>query len=204
MLGKRKAEVENAEKIDSSKGLKRLKNDEEKDGAPEEVEYLANGLPKNYNSMVRPGVPDGSDPSNPVRVYADGVFDMLHLGHCVCLEQAKKMFKHSCLMVGVATTWETERVKGKVIMSEEERCEILKHCKWVDEVVFPGPWILSIEWLQKNNVHYICHDDLPWSTFGVDIYYPFKKIGMFRATTRSLDLSTSDIVLRILRQHDYH
>lgn len=55
----------------------------------EEIEYLSNGLPKNYNTMVRPGVPDGSDPENPVIVYADGVFDMYHVGHANVLKQAK-------------------------------------------------------------------------------------------------------------------
>ena len=50
------------------------------------VECLPNGLPKNYNTMVNPGVPDGSDPKNPVRVYADGVFDMYHIGHAKVLE----------------------------------------------------------------------------------------------------------------------
>lgn len=50
------------------------------------VEYFANGLPKNYNSIIPDGVPDGSDPKNPVRVYADGVFDVYHLGHSLMLE----------------------------------------------------------------------------------------------------------------------
>lgn len=50
------------------------------------IERLPNGLPANYNTMVREGVPDGSDPSNPVRVYADGVFDMYHIGHAKVLE----------------------------------------------------------------------------------------------------------------------
>jgi bifunctional ADP-heptose synthase (sugar kinase/adenylyltransferase) len=51
-----------------------------------EEELLPNGLPKNYNTMVRVGVPDGSDPKNPVVVYADGVFDMYHIGHAKVLE----------------------------------------------------------------------------------------------------------------------
>jgi len=34
----------------------------------------------------RKDVPDGSDPNNPVRIYADGVFDMYHIGHAKVLE----------------------------------------------------------------------------------------------------------------------
>mmetsp|Transcript_29923 Transcript_29923/g.45763 ORF Transcript_29923/g.45763 Transcript_29923/m.45763 type:complete len:195 (+) Transcript_29923:55-639(+) len=149
----------------------------------EEIEYLPNGLPKNYNTMVRPGVPDGSDPNNPVRVYADGVFDMYHIGHAKVLEQAKKLFKHCYLIVGVSGDAETIEKKGKIVMNEVERVDILKHCRWVDEVVCPCPWIINIDFLRKHNIHYVAHDDLPYNSAGsTDIYYDVKRLGMFRAT----------------------
>ena len=86
-------------------------------GESGEIEYLPNGLPKNYNSMARPGVPDGSDPNNPVIVYADGVFDMYHVGHAKVLEQAKKLFKHTYLIVGVCGDVDTLKYKGKIVMN---------------------------------------------------------------------------------------
>jgi len=75
--------------------------------------------------MTRPGVPDGTDPSNPVRVYADGVFDMYHIGHARVLEQAKKLFKHTYLIVGISGDKETIEKKGKIVMTETERTDIL-------------------------------------------------------------------------------
>ena len=40
-------------------------------------------------------------------------------------------------------------------MNEVERTEILKHCRWVDEVICPCPWILTVDFLRKNNIHYV-------------------------------------------------
>ena len=155
--------------------------------------------------MVRPGVPDGSDPSNPVRVYADGVFDMYHIGHAKVLEQAKKLFKHTYLIVGVSPDAETIEKKGKIVMNEFERVEILKHCKWVDEVICPCPWIITIDFLKEHNIHYVAHDDLPYDSAGSkDIYYDVKRLGMFRATQRTDGISTSDIILRIIKDYDMY
>ena len=153
--------------------------------------------------MVNPGVPDGNDPNNPVRVYADGVFDMYHVGHAKVLMQAKKLFKHVHLVVGVSGDEETIEKKGKIVMNERERCEILEHCKWVDEILCPCPWVISIDFLRKHNIHYVAHDDLPYIG-GVDIYYDVKKLGMFRATQRTEGISTSDIILRIIKDYDMY
>lgn len=133
--------------------------------------------------VSRPGVPDGSDPNNPVRVYADGVFDMFHVGHAKVLEQAKKLFKHTYLIVGVSGDQETIEKKGKIVMNETERAEMVKHCRWTDEVICPCPWSVTVDFLNSNNIHYVAHDDAPYNSAGQDdIYKEVKDLGMFKAT----------------------
>jgi choline-phosphate cytidylyltransferase len=140
-----------------------------------------------------------------VRVYADGVFDMYHIGHAKVLMQAKNLFKHVYLIVGVSGDKETTEKKGKIVMNETERCEILEHCKWVDEIICPCPWVLDVDFLKKKNIHYVAHDDLPYGSVGQsDIYYEIKKAGMFRATQRTEGISTSDIIMRIIKDYDMY
>lgn len=118
-----------------------------------------------------------------MRVYADGVFDMFHIGHARVLEQAKKLFKHTYLIVGVSPDWEVNQKKGKLVMNERERVDIIKHCRWVDEVICPCPWVITMDFLKKNNIHYVAHDDIPYTSAGqTDIYAEVKKAGMFAVT----------------------
>ena len=51
-------------------------------------------------------------------------------------------------------------------MSQQERCDILRHCKWVDEIICPCPWVISLDFLNKNNIDYVAHDDLPYGSVG--------------------------------------
>lgn len=76
----------------------------------------------------------------PIRIYADGVFDLFHLGHMKQLEQAKKSFPNVELVCGIPSDIETHKRKGLTVLTDEQRCETLMHCKWVDEVIPNAPW----------------------------------------------------------------
>jgi choline-phosphate cytidylyltransferase len=95
------------------------------------------------------------------------------------------------------------RLKGRTVMNEFERTEAVRHCKWVDEVICPCPWIITLDFVERNNIDYVAHDDLPYGSSGSgDIYEGIKKAGKFLATQRTDGVSTSDIIMRIIKDYD--
>jgi choline-phosphate cytidylyltransferase len=150
-------------------------------------------------------IPDGNDPLNPIKIYTDGIFDCFHFGHARLLEQCKKMFKHVHLVIGVCSDEDTTKSKGKPVMTTEERCECVRHCRWVDEVYHGGPWVPDLAFLDKIKCHYIAHDPEPYAFQGCsDVYEQFKSTGRFLATKRTEGISTTDIIMRILRDYDVY
>lgn len=148
---------------------------------------------------------EGTDPSNPVRIYTDGIFDCFHYGHAKVLEQCKKVFPYVHLVVGVCSDEDTTKEKGKPIMTVQERGECVKHCKWADEVVLDAPWICTIDFLNKHNCKYMAHDPEPYPYNDIpDLYAPFKEAGRFIATKRTEGISTTDIIFRILKDYNLY
>lgn len=143
-------------------------------------------------------------PGRAVRVYADGVYDLLHIGHMRQLEQAKRCFQNVYLIVGVASDEDTHRLKGRTVQTCAERAESLRHCKWVDQVVAPCPWLITPEFVEKHQIDFVAHDDAPYASGNDedDIYGWLKKAGKFKATQRAQGVSTTDLIVRILQNYE--
>jgi choline-phosphate cytidylyltransferase len=133
------------------------------------------------------------------RVYADGVFDLFHYGHAKLLEQAKKCYPGAFLVVGVCQDKDVHLYKGPTVMTHAERCEAIRHCKWVDEVVEDAPWIITEDFMHKHNIDIVAHDGELYPTSDVEDAYSIpKKLGKFFATQRTEGISTTDLIDRIL------
>ncbi len=85
-----------------------------------------------------------------IRVLVGGVFDLLHVGHIHFLSQAKKLGDE--LIVIVAHDETVKRMKGRApINSAEDRAELLKALKMVDEVYIGSPNEISLDLVRKIN-----------------------------------------------------
>eukprot|EP00268_Persea_americana_P034689 TRINITY_DN342_c0_g1_i5.p1 TRINITY_DN342_c0_g1~~TRINITY_DN342_c0_g1_i5.p1 ORF type:complete len:299 (+),score=49.44 TRINITY_DN342_c0_g1_i5:200-1096(+) len=158
-------------------------------------------------SDLPPNPAEDLPPEKPVRVYADGIYDLFHFGHARSLEQAKKLFPNTYLLVGCCNDEVTHMYKGKTVMTAAERYESLRHCRWVDEVIPDAPWVVTQEFIDKHNIDYVAHDSLPYadaSGAGKDVYQFVKSAGKFKETKRTEGVSTSDVIMRILKDYNQY
>ena len=144
------------------------------------------------------------------RVYCDGIFDLAHVGHFNMLKQVKyslgdpnKVF----VLCGVCSDEDTKKFKGKVVMNHQLRVDTMEHCRWVDEVRPDAPWVITKEYMDKYQIDFVAHDALPYKdlsgqTEEGDVYLPIKKAGKFLETQRTEGVSTSDLIVSIIKDYD--
>ncbi|KAL1407129.1 choline-phosphate cytidylyltransferase [Vanrija albida] len=136
----------------------------------------------------------------PVRIYADGVYDLFHFGHALQLRQAKLSFDNVHLIVGVCSDALCAGHKSAPAMTHAERCEAVRHCRWADEVFPDAPWVVDQDFIDKYEIDYIAHDELVYPSKDMEDVYTFAKgQGKFLPTRRTPSISTSDLLERIVR-----
>jgi choline-phosphate cytidylyltransferase len=118
-------------------------------------------------------------------------------------ERAKKIFPDTYLIAGVTTDVDTTRVKGLTVISEADRAEVVRGCKYVDEVIEGCPPALLPEFMVEFKIDYFAHaDTTPGES---DVYAFVKEAGQFLVIPRVKDWgSTTEIITRIIRDRDQY
>ncbi|KAM0677899.1 choline phosphate cytidylyltransferase [Binucleata daphniae] len=136
-----------------------------------------------------------------MKVFIDGCFDLFHYGHANALRQAKDLGSH--LTAGVCSTITTKKYKNTPIMTDLERYEVLNACKFVDVVVNDAPYFLDMELVKSLGCELVVHgDDEIIDTTGNDCYGTAKKLNQFKQFNRTLGISTSEIVGRMIYREE--
>jgi choline-phosphate cytidylyltransferase len=137
-------------------------------------------------------------------VYIDGVFDLFHKGHLESLFKAKNVyndFSNTVLIVGIVSDIDCKSYKREPVINENDRVDIIKNIKIVDEIIFPCPLIVTPDFLKDNKIDLVVHgfssneDREKQKDFFEKIKDNFKEIEYYNF------ISTSDIIKKIKEKY---
>eukprot|EP00927_Polykrikos_kofoidii_P059743 TRINITY_DN5487_c0_g2_i1.p1 TRINITY_DN5487_c0_g2~~TRINITY_DN5487_c0_g2_i1.p1 ORF type:complete len:476 (-),score=93.01 TRINITY_DN5487_c0_g2_i1:123-1451(-) len=132
-----------------------------------------------------------------VRGYIDGCFDIMHSGHYNAVRQAKAVC--DVLVVGVHSDDEIARNKALPVMKQAERYALLKHIKWIDEILYDVPYSPQLSTLDRARASFCVHgDDMPVNAEGFCAYDEMRDAGKLRVIRRTEGVSTTDLIGRLL------
>ena len=75
------------------------------------------------------------------------------------LRQAKLSFPSVYLLVGVFSDELCHEHGAPTQLPHEDRCEVVRHCRWADEVVPDAPWTLHEKFLRARQIDFVAIDE---------------------------------------------
>jgi len=133
------------------------------------------------------------------RIYIDGAWDLFHVGHLQLFKEIKKKFNY--LIVGIHSDELMEKVKRRPIIPYEDRAEIIKSIKYVDEIVEKSPFP-TIDFIKKHKIDLIAKTNSTGIFLDPKDENLIKKMNIFYMFESS-KYHTSDIINKITKSNTY-
>ena len=86
------------------------------------------------------------------RVYTDMAADMFHVGHLNLIKRAKSLGDY--LIVGVHSDDDIGQYKRRPIIPQEDRYEMVRSCRYVDEIIEAAPLVMTKDFLLDNKIDF--------------------------------------------------
>lgn len=119
--------------------------------------------------------------------------------------QARQLGKE--LYVGVHSDGEILANKGPPVMTLDERMTAVEACKWSTRAIASAPYVTDPKVMKEYGCEYVVHgDDITTDANGEDCYQVVKDLGLFVVVKRTPNISTTDLVgrmLLMLKTHHY-
>jgi cytidyltransferase-like protein len=97
--------------------------------------------------------------------------DLFHRGHVEFLKSAKNLHANSILIVGIHSDITCIRYKRIPIIPMEDRIEIIRACRYVDEVIPDAPLIVTDEYLDKYHIDHVIAANCPGNNIEETDFY---------------------------------
>lgn len=126
------------------------------------------------------------------------------IGHAGAMLQARQLGKE--LYVGVHSDEEILANKGPTVMRLDERITAVEACKWTTKAIANAPYVTDPKFMDEYGCPYVVHgDDITTDANGEDCYQVVKDMGRFVVVKRTPNISTTDLVGRmLLMSKDHH
>lgn len=131
------------------------------------------------------------------RIWIDGCFDFAHHGHAGAMMQARQHGDE--LFVGVHNDADILENKGPPVMTLDERMAAVEGCRWCTIAIPNAPYVTDPKVMDEYQCKYVVHgDDITTDKDGKDCYAEVKEKGSFIVVKRTPNISTTDLVGRML------
>ena len=117
--------------------------------------------------------------------------------------QARQLGKE--LYAGVHSDEEILANKGPCVMKLDERMTAVDACKWSTKAIPNAPYVTDPKFMEQYGCQYVVHgDDITTDANGEDTYQVVKDLGKFVVVKRTPNISTTDLVGRMLLMSKSH
>jgi len=140
----------------------------------------------------------------PVKIYVDMCADLFHAGHVAYLKQCKQFREDGMqsdesvyLIVGIHNDKTITGYKRTPVCTMDERAEVVRACKYVDEVVLNAPLAVASQFLKDTGIDFVIHGSEISDADKAKMYGNALSLGIYREVPRTPGISTTAIIDRI-------
>ena len=124
-----------------------------------------------------------------------GVWDLTHEGHVKAFKNAAALGNR--LFVGVHNDQDVKSYKRQPIRTHQERCDMVKLLKHVDQVIPNCPLNPSEEFLKEYDIHVVACDPEYYDDVNSKFYKVERQLGILQKLPRTPGVSTSELIKRV-------